>query len=233
MYDRPGLSILENLKRLGNHERIAIFIRHSERENGPAEDPNLPLERTLQLTENGRRLAFEFGEALFPYDRIRLSHTIMPRCEDTAEMILKGFRKAYPNKFAELLGHDPRIGLMRYYALNLDARNELRAKLGHNGFIRAWLNNELPPEVMPKINKAINAFLGDLWQELDYQPMSTLQIMIGHDTELVLLREYLLGYRFEESPWVDFLDGLIFVWNKDKSLNVSWRNRMMSYGIEV
>ena len=76
------------LKEFPYHSKIVLVLRHSHRN----EPKRLEEMRKLRLTPRGHAIAKRFGEAL-PIDRkIRLFHSIIKRCEETAENIHNGFK---------------------------------------------------------------------------------------------------------------------------------------------
>jgi len=202
--------LLKMLGEIPQHARAVLVIRHAERENEPTEDHNVPLEQTRKLTERGRATAREFGRRLPPFANLSLTHTPVPRARDTADAISGGFHSAHPEAKVESLGVDPTLGLSRFYARDLDRRNEWRTKLGGMPFLRAWLDGGIPEVVLPPTREVVADFTARTRTRFEKLPSSSLHIAVTHDFDLIILRDVLFNRRFETSPWIDYLDGILF-----------------------
>lgn len=220
----PGDYVLDILSKMETKGKVAAFIRHSEREDGPSEAANQPLESTRKLTERGISLAIRFGELLPSFHRMQLTHTVMPRSRETASFIMRGYQTTHPDGEILLQGDDPTLGIARYYAIDTIRRLKLREQLGATGFIRAWLCNEISTSIMPPVRQVVKSFISGVQANLEGAPRSTLHLMVGHDVELIVLRDSIFNSPFKSLPWIGFLDGLIFSWNSATSLDVYWRD---------
>jgi len=107
--------IIENIDKFPKDSKIILILRHSHRN-----EPIIPEKvHKLRLTPQGHAIAIKFGESL-PKDRpIRLFHSIIWRCEETALNIHEGFKSVggeseMKGEFAPLynIGIDNRIHLL-------------------------------------------------------------------------------------------------------------------------
>jgi len=81
-------NIIENIDKFPDDSRLILVLRHSHRnEPKPLENVN-----KLRLTPQGHAVAKKFGESLPKNRPIRLFHSIIWRCEETAENIHNGFQ---------------------------------------------------------------------------------------------------------------------------------------------
>jgi broad specificity phosphatase PhoE len=97
-WGKPAAQLLTQCKTLVDNKPAVMIIRHSERAN--IEKPSEV--RAAGLTETGREAARVFGQLLPENRRIRLYHSPVSRCRETAECILEGAVES--GKEAELLG---------------------------------------------------------------------------------------------------------------------------------
>ncbi|MFX1463419.1 MAG: histidine phosphatase family protein, partial [Promethearchaeota archaeon] len=79
--------IIEGLKNFPEEANIILILRHSQR-NEPEELDGII---KLRLTPEGHLIAKKFGEELPKNRSIRLFHSVVWRCQETAEDILSGF----------------------------------------------------------------------------------------------------------------------------------------------
>ncbi len=97
------------------------------------------------------------------------------------------------------------------------------------GFMRVWFNGELEESWISRTPDAADAVLRPVLERLS-DPIGEghLDVHVSHDWELVLLREELLGLRYEEVGWVEYLDGLVIYRDGDEFL-VRYRDRSSKF----
>ena len=81
-------NIIDNLHKFPESSKIILILRHSHRN----EPKILKKIHKLRLTPQGHVIAKKFGENLPKSRPIRLYHSIIWRCEETAEEIHDGFK---------------------------------------------------------------------------------------------------------------------------------------------
>ena len=80
-------NIIKALKEFPIGSKIILILRHSHR-NNPTESERM---HELKLTPQGHQIANIFGQRLPTTRTIRLFHSVVDRCQETAEDILTGF----------------------------------------------------------------------------------------------------------------------------------------------
>lgn len=217
-----GEATLRQLAKVGLGSRTIAFIRHAEREAGTAQARDTPLDKTWQLTVRGRARARQFGHDLPPFRRFHLVHTSIPRTMDTVQEIARGIRTRSSNAPILFGGGVPALSLTRFYARNLDLRNELIDRLGRAAFLQAWLDGKLPADVLPPVREAVLDFVSSCRAWIDSGPESTLQIAVGHDYDLIVLREILFEGKLDRKTPVGFLEGVVMTETESPGLIAYW-----------
>jgi broad specificity phosphatase PhoE len=199
------------------------MLRHSEREALV----DMREAHLVPLTPRGEEAARAFGRNLPAGRTVRALHSPISRCAVTAARIVEGYRAAGGD--AGLAGILPVLG--GPYVLDLAATvrlsNELRAR-----YPRAWFDGELPPNVAMPRDEASDLTLRVVSGVLDENAPGTILVMVTHDWNVLLVRESVLGLRFEEVGWIDYLDGLV-VAPAAPGLAVSWREHRRHVPVPV
>lgn len=198
-----GHALIDTLHSLTAHQTVAAVLRHAARH--PIVDPREPL--AAELTPAGRQDAEAFGAKITGFDRLRLFHSPVKRCQQTAECVAAG---AARNGLAvEIAGAQPELGVA--YILNQIETGRLSGIHGEH-FVRLWFTNQVPVELIERAPVIVR-------RKVDYvalrlrEPSATgrrLDLHISHDWNVIILRELLLGVRHEEAGWARFLDGVAF-----------------------
>lgn len=198
-----GLKLLETIRSLPTDADVAVFLRHAER------FPILAAtDHTLaELTPDGFVAAEAFGARVHGFDCVRIFHSPVKRCRQTAESIARGLiSKGLPVEIAgpaEALGVD--------YILDPVETARL-ATLHGDHFIRLWFTGQIEPTVIRAADQIATRKLDYLIQRLR-EPRShgrRLDLHVSHDWNILALRELLCGVRHEEAGWLNFLDGVAF-----------------------
>jgi len=217
-----GEQTLRTLSGIPPRSRVALLIRHSEREGPRLEEQPASVVDEWQLTPRGRNLARRFGTLLPAFDHLVLSHTPVPRTRDTAEEIANGFRALRPSSEVRVDGPDLGLGLTTFYAIDRARRDDLRQHLGWSRFLRAWLDGEIPPTVLTPAREAVSDLVGRIHSQVQRSPESSLRLAVGHDVNLFVVREVLFGSRPGGRSPIDFLDGVALTWEKDGRWVARW-----------
>lgn len=182
---------------------VAAMLRHAARH--PIADPERP--ELAELTEEGRAHATEFGAGLRGFPRVRLFHSPVLRCQQTAECIAAG--AASIGVPAVLAGAHPELGI--HYIRDVKQAGRLSAVHGEH-FVRLWHEGAVPPGVVdpiPELAVRKLAFVRARLAEVAADP-GLLDLHVSHDWNIIALREHLVGVRHEEAGWLTFLDGVAF-----------------------
>ncbi|MEE4301386.1 MAG: histidine phosphatase family protein [Pseudomonadales bacterium] len=194
-------ALVAELREMGVGQ-VSLLMRHSAREYAPGRHD---LENPL--TEEGRRLAREFGLRLPPELVLRGYASPVPRCQDTAELIHAahleaGGRGSGGCRPVEALGVFYVLDQMRMFKAMSTAGEGLAA------FVDGWMAGRVPEDVMMAPRLAAQTLLRLLVGRLDSQAgMPALDLCVSHDLTLYLMRDVLLGLHRGDGD-VRYLDGL-------------------------
>jgi broad specificity phosphatase PhoE len=184
----------------------ALIVRHAERFHLPSISESLG----IGLTEKGKQDAFEMGAAIEGFGRIRLFHSPALRCRETAEAIARGFA----HRRGRVQGIVETWDLCAPYLKDDRVLREAEG-LGH-GFMRSWFSGQFDPEWIRPTSEAADMVLAPLLQRMaEGDGADRLDIHVSHDWEIALLREELLGVRYEDAGWIDYLGGIHFSRHED------------------
>lgn len=192
----PERWMMEQVNRRGP---VSVIVRHAERHE--VRDIGHSLE--VGLTEKGKVDAVRFGSAMSGRRPVRLFHSPAVRCRETAMGIAEGLRSA--GHEAASIEESPL--LCAPYLKDACVLREAD-RLGH-GFMRAWFEGRFDKRWLLPTPEAADMVLSQVIGGLGAGP-DRLDIHVSHDWEVVLLREELLGIRYEDAGWVDYLSGLAF-----------------------
>lgn len=213
-----GHALLDTLHSLSTHATVAAVLRHAARH--PIVDPREPL--AAELTPVGRQDAEAFGAKITGFDRLRLFHSPVKRCQQTAECVAAG---AARNGLAvEIAGAQPELGVA--YILNQIETGRLSGIHGEH-FVRLWFTNQVPAELIeraPVIVRRKVTYVAARLRDASTATGRRLDLHISHDWNVIVLREILLGVRHEEAGWARFLDGVAFTPDVEK-LRAFYRER--------
>lgn len=181
---------------------VAAMLRHAARH--PIADSSRP--ELAELTPEGRGHARDFGAQLREFASVRLFHSPVVRCRQTAELIAQGVEGAGGR--AELHGAHSELGID--YIRNLAEAGRLHEAHGEH-LVRLWFGGQVPPGILapaPVLAAMKLRFVQEHLAQLD-RP-GTLDLHVSHDWNILILREHFVGVRHEEAGWLNFLDGVAF-----------------------
>lgn len=201
---------MATLRREARHGKpLAATLRHAERH--PITDPAWP--DLPELTATGRADAEAFGAALAGFELVRLFHSPVLRCRQTAEGIAAGVQRIGGR--VELLGaHEP-LGIS--YTHDRVEFGRLFEIHGDNRFMRLWCDGALPRTALDpaaECSEQIVAFIRGRLAEHAADARS-LDLHVSHDINIMAVREACLGLRHEDAGWLEFLDGVVFQPSED------------------
>ncbi len=193
------LSTLREEARAGRP--VAAVMRHAARH--PIADPQRP--ELAELTPAGCAAAEAFGAQLGSFSRVRLFHSPVKRCWQTAECIARGAESA--GSRTEFIGAHAALGID--YIRDLAEAGRLTVQHGEH-FVRLWFENQVPPSVIDPAPALAAMKLDFVRRQLAVAEPGTLDLHVSHDWNIIILREHLVGVRHEEAGWLTFLDGVAF-----------------------
>ena len=190
---------------------VTLFTRHSLRELVSGQGLS---GYDLQLTEQGRELAYAWGQYLGENtDRTIQSCISSPiqRCIDTATLLLQGAESVYPTHDDHKVEIVEQCLLVEPGSFVLDIKKAAPyfRQQGALGFINSFVQNALPGMKHP-----ITGVLDVL--ELLYQTHPTqshaLSLAVSHDTILAAIISVIsLKHPIETTDWPHMMEGL-FMW---------------------
>jgi hypothetical protein len=198
--------IIKGLREFPENSKIILILRHSHRDE-PKELESL---LKLRLTPEGHAIAKKFGEEL-PINRtIRLFHSVVWRCQETAENILSGF-ESVDGKGKIKGGFTPLFDLQTPRDF---FPNQLKKFSGHQFFFR-WVAGLYPPNIIiPLLNFSQKA-AELIWGKYKRAPDRNIDIHVTHDFLLLALRFGWFGIPPDKN-WVSYLGGFALSFNEDK-----------------
>lgn len=208
-----GSDITASLAKLPATRNAAALIRHAQRHPlGSSSDPTQAL-----LTDAGKQAARELGARLSGFSHLRLFHSPVRRCQQTAECIAEGAQST--GMRVEVCG--PRERLSFVCTLDMPAAVSLWNTIGEE-FVTRWLTGALPEHMMEAPIDTARLTLREVDVALkDQTPHGRrLDLHISHDWNIMVTRELLTGVRHEEAGWLGFLDGLSFSRCENSTLTV-------------
>jgi len=216
-----GQELLQSLESVPSTQNAAAMLRHSERH--AITDSAKPM--NAELTENGMAEARAMGERITGFAHLRLYHSPVKRCQQTAECIAEGASKA--GLQVELVGPSEELGV--YYIRDLVEAGRMHLAHGDD-FIRLWFSGQVPESVVLEPEGIARRKLAHVSTHLA-EPASQgrrLDLHFSHDWNIIVLRELLLGVRHEEAGWLNFLDGVAFSMPAQDTLTALWRETSAS-----
>ena len=190
---------------------VTLFTRHSLRElvNGQG-----LASYDLQLTEQGRELAYAWGQYLIQNTDRAIQHCIsspIQRCVDTAALMIEGADRTHKvvNTHTIEIVEQRLLVEPGSFVLDIQQAAPYFRKQGALCFINSFVNNALPGMKHP-----ITGVFDVL--ELLYHTHPTqhngLSLAVSHDTILAAIVAVISGNKqIEQSDWPDMMEGL-FVW---------------------
>lgn len=192
--------MLHALYARGVRHAVAL-MRHSAREyvegRHDLENP---------LTEEGRALARQLGNALPAELTLRGYASPPARCMETAALILEG----YAERGGAVTRHRPVEGLGVFYALDqMKMWKIMNDSGGQVPFLQAWFRGEVPNDAMIPADLAAKLVLRVIADKLK-APVATkqLDVCVSHDLTLHLVRDQLLGQAADLAD-VEYLDAVV------------------------
>lgn len=182
-----------------------ILIRHSERNFIPDGIHDI----VTPLNEAGKQKARSLGEKLRIHNKLLIYTSPVLRCVQTAEEIAQGFNKAVLIEQSNYLGEP---GPFVYDSEK--AKEEFITK----GVVTVIKNMQDFIRVEGARNKEegskiLLSFIKEVFGQLNN---GNFLIFISHDAIITVFLNYIFGEYFDESNWLDYLDGCVIMQKQDK-----------------
>jgi len=190
---------------------VTLFTRHSLRElvNGQGFTGY-----DLQLTEQGRDLAYAWGQYLIQNTDRAIHHCIsspIQRCVDTAALMIEGADDAHKASNTHTIEIVEQRLLVEpgSFVLDIQQAAPYFRKQGALGFINSFVNNALPGMKHP-ITGVFDVI--ELLYHTHPSQQKGLSLAVSHDTILAAIVAVISGKnQIDKADWPDMMEGL-FVW---------------------
>lgn len=203
-------SARELVNRINIEDRcMMLVIRHSHRDD--SRDPAEVLMK--RLTPLGHQMAAQFGSRLPPNHELELYYSNHPRCVETAEGVLKGFKA---KGGSGLLKTDIRV-LLGPSGSGERIGDEMMA-LGGPVFVNQWARGTLSNETIELISDFQKRFISETIGRLLDANANTIQCHVTHDLVLMGAKVVLFGLAATPANWCPFLGGFLGILENDDIL---------------
>ena len=196
--------IINAIGKFPDNSSLSIIMRHSHR----IDTDDMQKMANLGLTDLGKELAEIFGRNL-PLNRsIRLYYSIVSRCKETAESILKGFQTIGGS--GEIFG-----AFEPLYSFGKDSDFVLKNAYKYPGdkFINRWAVGLFPEKHIKNFtNYSVQSAI-DIWNQANLS--NCINIYVTHDLVVMALKYGWFGIPPGKN-WVNFLGGFLMTVLKDK-----------------
>ncbi len=200
--------IVAGLKKFPDNSKIILILRHSHRN----EPTTLEKAQKLRLTPQGHAIAKKFGENLPSSRSVKIFHSIIWRCEETAKNIHEGFNNI--GGTSELKGE-----LKPLQSVGIADRefflNEFNNVPFFDIFYR-WVVGFYNPDVWTPFIEYCQSTAHIIQDQVKNSPKNGLDIFVTHDLNLMGLKFGWFG--IPPKKWVKFLGGFAFTIEKDQIL---------------
>jgi hypothetical protein len=200
-YKMYGHELLTAIASLPADSPAAAIMRHAARY--PIANSAQPT--LAEITPEGAAAAEAMGQRLSGFAHVRLFHSPVKRCKQTADCLARGLQKT--GIAVDHVGTEDALGVD--YILDLKEAGRLSDLHGEH-FVRLWIQQQISQSVVGAAKPIVQAKIAYLTTKLaePCQGGRRLDLHITHDWNILILRELLLGLRHEEMGWLTFLDGL-------------------------
>ena len=179
LWTEEARNIIKNINTSSFDSKAIIILRHSQRYEPGLSDEN----QNMELTPQGRSIARFFGKNLPKNRIIRLFHSPVNRCKETAEEIHAGFKD---------IGGE---GILKgectvVWGIGIDNKffmSELRKYRDIEVFFR-WASGFYTLEQFPSLILYCQRAAEVIWDQFQLAPENGLDIYISHDFHLNAFR---------------------------------------------
>jgi hypothetical protein len=224
MVHEPLRMMLETIAELSRTHPVAVLLRHSTRHE--ILDARSALE--ARLTTEGKALARDFG-ALLPVDRtVRIFHSPVERCRETAAAIEEGFREKGGR--VSLVKRSGALG--GPYIVDPGALLDMLATMDPRAFMEAWAEGRVDETVIRPLRASAVEALRGILSALGEGGAIALDFHVTHDINVLIALSLAQDHASVSTVWPDYLEGLI-VHPEDGGIVLIFRQRRCVLGMDV
>ena len=210
-------SIINALNEFPENSKIILLLRHSHRNNPTATEKMYQ----LKLTPQGHQIATIFGQKLPISRSIRLFHSVIERCRETAEDILTGFGS---------VGGEGTLNGTLTPLFHAGTAPKFFSNIFENGspieFMHRWAVGFYSPDIITPFQSYCQNAAKVIWNEIKDAQEGGIDIHVTHDIFLIALKYGWFGLP-PHQDWVPFLGGVAFVLTENE-INVFNEDRFLS-----
>ena len=187
--------MIEQLKKYPTNSKLAILIRHADRERIPDGE----FGNEIPINEKGKENAIAFGDSLQGHHVNKIFTSPIHRCIETAEHVSIGYNQKLEIITTKALG-DPGL-----HTLDEVIAGEFYLKHGFDELYKRFIaNKEIPGVTSPKnYELAMTGFLKENTTD------TGLTIFVTHDSLIAFYDFCLSGKLYTKENWVKYLTGII------------------------
>jgi broad specificity phosphatase PhoE len=214
-WTKQARNLIENLEELSIYSKKVLIIRHSQRHEPKLADEN----KYMELTSQGRKIARLFGMKLPKKKTIRLFHSPVNRCKETAEEIYEGFKESGGKSILKgecTAVFEIGINMNSFMAEAQKFRYDEYFYNYQKIFFR-WVAGFYPPDEWSSLIQYSQNAAKVIWNELKLAPQNGIDIYVTHDWHLMTLRFGWFGLP-PDDKWVGYLGGFAFTFEKEHIL---------------
>jgi len=207
-WTQRAYQLLEGLEQFPKDKKITMVIRHSHR----YDSNNIREHAKDNLTPLGHKVAKEFGQHL-PFERpIRLFHSQIQRCQETAENIYNGYN--HNGTSSDLVGP---LSVLYDIRISPDDFYREATKYPLDRLLYRWSAGLYPEDMVIPFNEYARNAANVIWNMSHEPPKNGIDIHVTHDFILMCLRLGWFGlYTGEHLP--TFLSGFAFTFMENEIL---------------
>jgi broad specificity phosphatase PhoE len=189
------MKIIEELNNLPDHSRIAIIIRHADRDRIPPKQYG----NDVLLNEVEKQNSLLFGERIKHKQIKKIYSSPIQRCIQTGEYITKGYGQKLEIITTKSLG-DPGLHIM-----DETSAGEFYLEHGFHVMLERFVKGEETPGVPTPaaFKKGMDEFISKNTAK------KGITVFITHDSLIAFYDFCLTGKIYTQENWVNYLSGII------------------------
>jgi len=195
-----GGSMIDTAFLKDGYKKVALIIRHADRERIPAgvHDVKTPINKL------GEKNAKQIGASLRQFDSIKIITSPVNRCVQTGNAIIDGFGKQSQISQSKLLGEPGP------FVVNGELAKKYFVDLGCFCTVKMQIKNQIMEGIRPtkEGSELLTKFVID---EMKNYTLGNLLVFVSHDAILAPFIFHYTGETFDEKNWISFLDGVAFI----------------------
>lgn len=187
--------MINKLKKYDKDAKIALVIRHSDRELIPEGE----IGNEILINEKGVKNSVDFGKLLNQYKINKIFTSPIGRCVQTSEFITNGYGKDIEIIKSNALG-DPGL-----HVSDEKKAGDFYLKFGFDEMYKRYKNHQKIPGVpMPKeLNKLMTNFIKTNTNQ------NGITIFVTHDSVIAFYDFALNNKIYTKNNWINYLSGMI------------------------